>query len=51
MAQILPKTDYYPDKVKVYGPGVESTGVQKGKPTKFYVDNTKAGTAPLDIKV
>ncbi|KAF2884976.1 hypothetical protein ILUMI_21197 [Ignelater luminosus] len=51
IAQILPNTDYYPDKVEVYGPGVEPMGIQKGKPTKFTVDSRKAGSAPVDVQV
>lgn len=51
IAQILPNTDYYPDKVEVFGPGVESTGVQKNLPARFTVDTRKAGSAPLDVRV
>lgn len=51
IAQILPNTDYYPEKVDVYGPGVEPNGVQNHVPTKFVVDTRKAGSAPLDVKV
>ncbi|KAG5896019.1 hypothetical protein JTB14_007584 [Gonioctena quinquepunctata] len=51
IAQILPNTDYFPDKVEVHGPGVELSGVQTNNPTKFIVDTRKAGSAPLDIKV
>lgn len=51
IAQILPNTDYYPEKVEVYGPGVEPNGVQKDTPTKFFVDTRKAGSAPLDVKI
>ncbi len=48
MAQILPATDYDPDKVKVYGPGVEN-GVNPKEETHFTVDITDAGDAPLEI--
>ncbi|XP_065165587.1 filamin-A isoform X3 [Atheta coriaria] len=51
MAQILPNTDYYPDKVEVYGPGVEAVGLAKNAPAKFTVDTRKAGKAPLDVQV
>ncbi|CAH1153671.1 unnamed protein product [Phaedon cochleariae] len=51
IAQILPNTDYYPEKVDVYGPGVEVNGIQTDIPTKFTVDTRKAGSAPLDVKV
>ncbi|XP_022901138.2 filamin-A isoform X2 [Onthophagus taurus] len=51
IAQILPDTDYYPDKVEVSGPGIEQNGVQKGLPTKFLIDPRKAGSAPVDVKV
>ena len=37
MAQILPSTDYDPDKVKVFGPGVEN-GVNPKEETHFTVD-------------
>ncbi|XP_060516412.1 filamin-A isoform X2 [Cylas formicarius] len=51
IAQILPNTDYYPEKVDVYGPGIEPNGPQKDKPAKFTVDTRKAGSAPLDVRV
>ncbi|KAK5639704.1 hypothetical protein RI129_012196 [Pyrocoelia pectoralis] len=51
IAQIFPNTDYYPDKVEVYGPGIEATGVHKGKLATFSVDTRKAGSAPLDVQV
>ncbi|XP_031347323.1 filamin-A isoform X1 [Photinus pyralis] len=51
IAQIFPTTDYYPDKVEVYGPGIEPTGVHKGKPATFSIDTRKAGSAPLDVQV
>ncbi|XP_025833644.1 filamin-A isoform X1 [Agrilus planipennis] len=51
IAQILPSTDYFPDKVEVYGPGIEPTGVEKDKPTKFFIDTRKAGSAPVDVRV
>lgn len=43
--------ELYPDKVEVYGPGVEPMGIQKNQPTSFTVDSRKAGHAPLDVKV
>ena len=48
MAQILPGSDYDPDKVKVFGPGVEN-GVNPKEETHFTVDITEAGDAPLEI--
>jgi filamin len=51
IAQVLPNTDYFPEKVEVYGPGVEPSGVQKDVPAKFTVDTKKAGSAPLDVRV
>ncbi|XP_066996805.1 filamin-A isoform X2 [Anabrus simplex] len=51
VAQILPNTDYYPDKVECYGSGLERDGVTKGKPAEFTVDTRRAGSAPLDVKV
>uniref|UniRef100_A0A1A9V6E1 Calponin-homology (CH) domain-containing protein n=1 Tax=Glossina austeni TaxID=7395 RepID=A0A1A9V6E1_GLOAU len=51
IAQILPRTDYHPEHVKAYGPGLEKTGVTLGEPTHFTVDTSKAGSAPLDIIV
>nr|CAD7404495.1 unnamed protein product [Timema cristinae] len=51
VAQILPNTDYYPDKVECYGKGLEKDGAMKGKPTEFTVDTRKAGPAPLDVQV
>ncbi|RZC35933.1 filamin-A [Asbolus verrucosus] len=51
IAQILPNTDYFPEKVDVFGPGIEPSGVQKDVPTKFTIDTRKAGSAPLDVRV
>ncbi|XP_044766045.1 filamin-A isoform X1 [Coccinella septempunctata] len=51
IAQILPSTDYYPERVEVYGPGIESSGVQKNSTAKMTIDTRKAGKAPLDVKV
>lgn len=51
IAQILPATDYFPEKVEVYGPGVEPAGVIKDEVAKFTVDTRNAGSAPLDVKV
>ena len=48
MAQILPQTDYDPDNVKVFGPGVEN-GVNPKEETHFTVDCTDAGDAPLEV--
>ncbi|GLH11660.1 Filamin-A [Gryllus bimaculatus] len=51
VAQILPNTDYFPDKVECYGPGLKPDGVAKGKSTEFTIDTRKAGSAPLDVQV
>ncbi|XP_048517320.1 filamin-A isoform X3 [Dendroctonus ponderosae] len=51
IAHILPHTDYFPEKVDVYGEGVEPNGPQKDVPTKFKIDTRNAGSAPLDVKV
>lgn len=51
IAQILPNTDYFPEKVECYGKGIEKDGVSKGKPTDFTIDTKRAGSAPLDVQV
>ncbi|XP_061502789.1 filamin-A isoform X4 [Anopheles gambiae] len=53
IAQVLPKADdFHPELVKVSGPGVEKNGgVIVGKPTEFTVDATRAGSAPLEVKI
>ena len=51
MAQILPKNGFQPEKVKVYGHGIEPNSVVVGEKTSFTVDTSAAGSAPLDIKV
>ncbi|CAD6994328.1 unnamed protein product [Ceratitis capitata] len=51
IAQILPRTDFHPELVKSYGPGLEKNGVTIGKPQTFTVDTAKAGSAPLDVIV
>ena len=40
-----------PDKVRVYGPGVEPAGVRRGQPAVFNVDTTQAGQAELKATV
>nr|CAB3246486.1 filamin-C-like [Phallusia mammillata] len=40
----------YPDKVKVYGPGVES-GLKAEEPTYFTVDCSKAGSGDVSIGI
>ncbi|KAG7248645.1 hypothetical protein CRUP_032776, partial [Coryphaenoides rupestris] len=46
MAEIVnpPGKDFYPDKVKAYGPGLQSTGLAVGKPTEFTVRDNGNGT-------
>ena len=52
MAQIIQMPNgVNPDKVKVYGPGVEPDGVQTGRPTEFTVDCREAGKAPLHVSI
>ncbi|XP_066158369.1 filamin-A isoform X3 [Euwallacea fornicatus] len=51
ISHVLPQTDYYPEKVEVYGEGVEPNGPQKDVQTNFKIDTRKAGSAPLDVKV
>ena len=51
MAHILPRTDYFPERVEVHGRGVERDGVAKGDRAEFVVDTRKAGNAPLDVHV
>lgn len=50
MAQIMPETDFYPDNVKVFGPGIEN-GLNPKEKTHFTVDTTEAGKAPLEVKI
>lgn len=53
IAHILPKVDdFHPELVKVSGPGIEKNGsVVTNKATEFTVDATKAGDAPLEVKI
>lgn len=41
--QVLVGEGSHPDKVKVYGPGVEKTGLKANEPTYFTVDCSEAG--------
>lgn len=50
MANILPQTDFFPERVKVFGPGVEN-GVNPKETTYFTIDITDAGDAPLDVSI
>ncbi|XP_061075781.1 filamin-A-like isoform X1 [Conger conger] len=51
MAHITPSPgkDFHPDKVKAYGPGLESSGLGVNKPAEFTVDAKLGGKAPLKI--
>uniref|UniRef100_A0A336KFR7 CSON010271 protein n=1 Tax=Culicoides sonorensis TaxID=179676 RepID=A0A336KFR7_CULSO len=51
MAKILPKSDFHPENVKSYGPGLQPTGVTIDTPAAFTVDTKTAGDAPLEVKV
>ncbi|XP_067124657.1 LOW QUALITY PROTEIN: filamin-A-like [Centruroides vittatus] len=52
IVQILPKTDYFPEKVEAYGPGLQKSGVVQGQPTEFTIDKRKAGgNAPLNVTI
>ncbi|XP_053682434.1 filamin-A isoform X2 [Sabethes cyaneus] len=53
IAHILPKIDdFHPELVKVFGPGIEKNGsVIINKPTEFTVDASRAGDAPLEVKI
>ncbi|XP_072751173.1 filamin-like isoform X4 [Anoplolepis gracilipes] len=51
IAIISPKTDFDPEKVEVYGPGIQPEGVAKDKPTHFTVDARKAGHAALEVSI
>lgn len=41
--QVLVGEGSHPDRVKVYGPGVEKTGLKANEPTYFTVDCSEAG--------
>uniref|UniRef100_A0A8B9RNA2 Filamin C, gamma a (actin binding protein 280) n=1 Tax=Astyanax mexicanus TaxID=7994 RepID=A0A8B9RNA2_ASTMX len=41
----------HPDKVKVYGPGVEKTGLKSSEPTYFTVDCGEAGQGDISIGI
>ncbi|XP_061423004.1 filamin-A-like [Lethenteron reissneri] len=50
MAEIVAApADFHPDKVKVFGPGLESGKVVVGKPIEFTVDARAGGRAPLKV--
>lgn len=52
MAQVIvAQPEFFPQKIKVFGPGVEPNGVEMGKKTSFTIDHKDAGTAPLEVKV
>lgn len=51
IAQISPNVDFYPEKVNVFGPGVETNSLRKGVPATFTTDVSQAGNAQLDVKV
>ncbi|XP_069604488.1 filamin-A isoform X1 [Ranitomeya imitator] len=52
MAEIkaAPK-DFYPEKVKAYGPGLEKSGLSINKLAEFTVDAKQGGKAPLKVSV
>uniref|UniRef100_A0A672SJL9 Filamin C n=1 Tax=Sinocyclocheilus grahami TaxID=75366 RepID=A0A672SJL9_SINGR len=41
----------HPDKVKVFGPGVEKTGLKANEPTYFTVDCSEAGQGDISIGI
>ncbi|KAJ8002627.1 hypothetical protein DPEC_G00160850 [Dallia pectoralis] len=41
----------HPEKVKVYGPGVEKTGLKANEPTYFTVDCAEAGQGDISIGI
>ncbi|XP_077185790.1 filamin-A isoform X2 [Paroedura picta] len=43
--------DFFPEKVKAHGPGLEKTGVAVNKPAEFTVDAKNGGKAPLKVQV
>uniref|UniRef100_A0A8C6NZL1 Filamin C n=1 Tax=Nothobranchius furzeri TaxID=105023 RepID=A0A8C6NZL1_NOTFU len=45
------KQGSHPDKVKVYGPGVEKTGLKANEPTYFTVDCSEAGQGDISIGI
>ncbi|XP_044124642.1 filamin-A isoform X3 [Bufo gargarizans] len=52
MAEIKPAPkDFYPEKVKAYGPGLEKSGLAINKPAEFTVDAKQGGKAPLKVSV
>lgn len=51
VANILPKSNFMPYEVEVYGPGVQSDPIPIDKPTHFTVDVSQAGQAPLEVIV
>ncbi|KAJ8682417.1 hypothetical protein QAD02_018209 [Eretmocerus hayati] len=51
IANIVPQSDFHPDKVEVHGPGIQPQGVVNDKPTNFTVDVKKAGQAPLEVAI
>ncbi|XP_020279518.1 filamin-A isoform X4 [Pseudomyrmex gracilis] len=51
IATISSKVDFDPEKVEVHGPGIQSEGVAKDKPTYFTIDTRKAGQAALEVTI
>ncbi|XP_018396446.1 PREDICTED: filamin-A isoform X4 [Cyphomyrmex costatus] len=51
IASISPKTDFDPEKVEVYGPGIQPEGVAKDEPTNFTIDAREAGQAALEVTI
>ncbi|KAL7979831.1 hypothetical protein Chor_008169, partial [Crotalus horridus] len=50
IAHILPATnEYFPEKVKAFGPGLEPVGCIVNKPAEFTIDARGAGKAALKI--
>lgn len=47
VVQVLVGEGSHPDRVKVYGPGVEKTGLKANEPTYFTVDCSQAGQGEM----
>uniref|UniRef100_A0A3Q3WU36 Calponin-homology (CH) domain-containing protein n=1 Tax=Mola mola TaxID=94237 RepID=A0A3Q3WU36_MOLML len=49
--RVLVGAGSHPDRVKVYGPGVEKTGLKANEPTYFTVDCIEAGQGDISVGI
>lgn len=51
IAHVVPRSDFRPELVKVFGSGIEKSGPTVGELAKFTIDTSQAGNAQLEANL